>query len=280
MKLKFFIIIFLLSFIFPIYGKNTEYQFIQLDENSFSTKVWVLYSEKQQNIVILVGVIHIGEEAYYTQIQDILNSCNQVFYEGIQWDDTFDKMQSFHSELDGSLHFSGMDGGLSRVRELQMEYASALGLVYQNSVLQPSTHWVNADASFEEFSAMVNDYNERNLSLDKNSLDGDISEIKDIKTKKEKDQVKIMNQRRSLAEENTNSSLRINHDEKYKDTFELFVKKRNSLAMNKIIPALETKQSVAMLYGAAHMPDFLNRLEKNWGYKIIKHRWISAWSLK
>jgi hypothetical protein len=279
MKHRILILFLVVSYLFPIYGKNLDTQFIQLDENSFSTKVWVLYSEKQQNIVILVGVIHIGEEAYYTQIQDMLDSCDQVFYEGIQWDDTFDKMQSFDEKAD-SLRFSGIDGGLGRVRELQMEYASALGLVYQNSVLNPSNHWINADASFEEFSAMVNEYNERNLSLDKNSLDGDISEIKDIKTKKEKDQVKILNQRRSLAEEITNSSLRINHDEKYKDTFELFVKKRNSLAMKKIIPALETKQSVAMLYGAAHMPDFLNRLEKNWGYKIIKHRWISAWSLK
>jgi hypothetical protein len=40
------------------------------------------------------------------------------------------------------------------------------------------------------------------------------------------------------------------------------------------------KQKLAIFYGAAHMPDFRQRIEKDFGLRSTGTRWLQAWDLK
>ncbi|MCC6275098.1 MAG: hypothetical protein IT569_04515 [Leptospiraceae bacterium] len=41
----------------------------------------------------------------------------------------------------------------------------------------------------------------------------------------------------------------------------------------------ENPQVIGMLYGAAHIPDFLNILQAEYGFIIDSHEWLNAWNL-
>lgn len=260
-------------------SRNSELEdleFVRLDSNHFSTRAWVLVSQEQPAILVLIGVVHIGEPSYYHQLKDILHDCDLVYYEGIQWDDGWDRVGS--GEWIGS-NMIGWNGELDRIREMQLEYSERLGLVDQNSILLPESHWQNADASIDEFNRIVREYNERILSLDKKSNETEGMENKELEPEKQLETDPIIRQRLYLATEIANSARKIN-SEAYKDAFELLVYKRNRIAMKKISSSFGEASTIGLLYGAAHMPDFLNTLQKKWGYQVVNHKWIPAWSLK
>jgi hypothetical protein len=270
-------IILLLGFS-PILSKNPVVEFVKIDSQNFYTSAWVLGSPKEPTVFVLVGVIHIGEPSYYQAVQELLEQCDIVYYEGIQWEDSLEL-----SHLGGGVAMvnpgSGLDG-LNKVSEMQMEYAKRLGLVYQMGSLIPRGSWVNADANIQEFSEMMNAYKGDNLLVDKNSLDFDDMDIQGTKPKIKDGNQKIMKFRRLLADEISSSSIQVNSDSKYAEVFELLVQKRNQIILRKITPQIKKPSVIGMVYGAAHMPDFLKKLHQGWGFQVINQRWIPAWSLE
>ena len=56
---------------------------------------------------------------------------------------------------------------------------------------------------------------------------------------------------------------------------------RNKVALKVLKKELaKGSKKVAIFYGAAHMPDFANRLKQDFGLKPGKVRWLNAWVLE
>jgi hypothetical protein len=272
------VLIFILGFS-PILSNNPEKDFLKIDTDRFYTKAFVLGSPTEPAIILLVGVVHIGEGNYYQTIQELLEQCDIVFYEGIQWEEGSEISPLVKGTTSLVNPASGSEG-LGKVREIQMEYAKLLGLVYQNSFLIPRFNWVNADASLQEFTEMMNAFKGGNLILDKKDLPMDIKDIRVLEPHTKDGNQKIMKFRRLLADEISTSSIQINSDKEYSEVFELLVQKRNQIVLRKITPQIKKPSVIGMVYGAAHIPDFLKKLNQGWDYQVINQRWIPAWSLE
>ncbi len=251
---------------------SESYKFTRITPTHFQTRTWILYSEKSPALVILAGTVHMGEESYYQSILELLDSCDLVFYEDIQ------PVGILRHDLEFGNFFSfPIEGDPGYTTGIQMEYAKALGLIHQGSFLRPRKNWINADANWEEFQKMLKEFKERKLSLDKTRIDGDIAEVGEILREREKNPGKIMDYRRKIAHEISEQAIRIYTDQAYQPIFELFIERRNQIAMQKISLALQERKVIGMVYGAAHVPDFLERLRRDFGYRIVSTNWINAW---
>lgn len=61
----------------------------------------------------------------------------------------------------------------------------------------------------------------------------------------------------------------------------LLISDRNAAAMKVFQKELATgKKKIAIFYGAAHMPDFEQRLQADFGLKRQEEKWLTAWDLK
>lgn len=255
--------------------QKSDPSYLKTGKDAFYTRAWVLASEEHSSLIVLVGVVHIGEPGYYLQIRDILEGCQEVFFEGLHSEEGLAEGPKISPAMAKTTAPNSWQG----LQNLQMEYAQALGLVYQNSVIRPKRHWKNADASVRDFSRWVEEYEAENLLLDKKNADDEYMDIRTLKSQKNNGIQGIMKFRRKLAEEISKSSHSLNTEREYESTLELLVKRRNQVALRKIEASLGKGVAIGLIYGAAHMPDFLERLHREWGYQIVNHRWIPAWSL-
>lgn len=281
--IRLFIIFFFLLITF-IESNERDFEYVRIDPDNFSTKVYLLYSEKMDTAVILVGVVHIGEPEYYKTIQVILDGCSQVYYEGIQLNDPMmagkPKVSSQPSMYDFSFyHTLFLDESLEHLNETQSKYAEALELVHQSQIIQPRSHWENADISARELRDSMELLSDMDLSIDKNSLDQETSLIKGFYTSKETKRNRIMHNRRELAKEILQSANQINQEEDYKEALELLVKKRNQVVIQKLKETQGRFRTVGILYGAAHIPSFLEILHGSLGFRRASDLWLTAWRL-
>jgi hypothetical protein len=261
-----------------------EGKFLKLDGDYFYTRIWVLSSPNKNSIIILAGILHIAEHSYYSQIGDFLKKCDLVFYEGIHnpSKDPVSLDLSPKSELPISIRLaaSEMKIDLKKVRDDQLKFAKDLDLVFQYESLDQSSNWILADMSFEEFDQAISNLGSEDLSLDKNSLAENDNEIREMSPDSSNPSHRKFLIRRKIAEEISESSMKINSNPKYANLLEALIKKRNLKVLQKISPFLNGSKSLGIIYGAAHMPDFLEKLKSDWGYQVISTRWIPAWSLK
>lgn len=260
-------------------------QFLKLDGNFFYTRIWVLSSPNKNSIIILAGVLHIAEQSYYSQVGEFLQECDHVFYEGIH----NPSKEPISLESSPKYEFpkftrlaaaSEMKIDLKKVREDQLQFAKDLDLVFQFEAMNQSSNWILADMSIEEFNQAIANLEIEDLSLDKNSLTENDNETKEMSPDSSNPNDRKFLIRRKIAEEINESSQKINSNPKYGNVLEALIKKRNLKVIQKISSFLDGSKSLGIIYGAAHMPDFLDKLKSEWGYRVISTRWIPAWSLK
>lgn len=59
------------------------------------------------------------------------------------------------------------------------------------------------------------------------------------------------------------------------------IEARNSVVLDRIRRELDTgKKEIAVFYGAAHLPDFMIRLQTEYGFTFESCQWIEAWNMK
>lgn len=257
--------------------------FIKIDEKYFYTRSFVLSSTKTKSTIVLIGVVHVGESQYFAEIDDLLQRCEVVFYEGIHPKSVGPQSKQveagnelFPFTLESS---SKLEISLDKIREEQLEFAQELDLSFQFHILSPKDNWILADTNSEDFAKSIQDLSHEELSLDKNPLEENPNDTRQMSPDSANS---IQNKyfiRRNLAEEITTSSQKINSNPKYAKVLDALVKKRNNIVLKKLSSYLDSSTTLGIIYGAAHMPDFLTRLDKEWGYKVVDSRWIPAWSL-
>lgn len=259
--------------------KPEENEFVRIHENYFQSGIFILDSPSYPALIVMVGTVHMGDESYYVEINDILNACDVVFYEDIQPSNKLEKDKLLYNSIRYSNMIS-LEGDLGITTKLQIEYAKALGLQYQGDHIYPRQNWVNADISLEEFNQMLKEFKGKNLSLDKKYIDGDTIDINEILQNKDKEPRKIMEYRRQIAEEIIVQARVIYTEEDLKPIYELFIEKRNQAAIRKITPYINDNKVIGMIYGAAHIPDFLKHFFTKWNYRIIRKKWMNAWLIR
>lgn len=223
--------------------------------------------------VDLVGVIHIADKGYYEQVNRILRKYDVVLYELVA--------------PEGTRAEPGQ-APAHPVSALQQSLTNMLGLAYQLDVIDyHRPNFVHADLSPEQFYQSMQERGEstwamflrafgyewaRSLSRQKSTNDADL--LRALFSKDRQLQLKrlfaqelsddVEGQIRAL-EGPQGSTLITGRNERVLAVLHDQIKKG--------------AKTIAILYGAGHMPHFHDRLTQI-GFTVEKTRWLNAWDLR
>lgn len=225
--------------------------------------------------VILYGVIHIADKTYYNNVQRDLNSYDVVLYEGVGTPEEKRQMKLAKTKPKGF--------NVSIIQELMCD---VLGLEFQLKAIDyKAGNLVHADMSMKQFQEMTGG------GAQASPLPG--ANLDFLNNEQLKPLIKMG---RGLLRTFLKSSPEFQNNLKAKlaeqlaqaadgkipgmnpQMYKVLVVERNKIVLNVLREQLKTRKSgeIAIFYGAAHMPDFHQRLEKE-GWKQTSKTWLSAW---
>lgn len=257
--------------------------------------------QKRRPKIFLVGVTHLGETNYYRALQERLDRCQLVLYEGI-----------------GDVPRE--QAGLKReVREatLQARLARALGLALQLEVIQyDRPHFKNSDLTTEQLWQVM----QRDASLGpappgqpglplllagaveraEGSVGEGLGEMLDILEGASLNGVLVHTLVQFIAasprlqatvkaalietmggiQGDLTESAYIPED--WQALMNFLIKERNTIVLNDVRRLLHEKRppgTVAIFFGAAHMHDLEARLSAEVGYQPVREEWLTAISI-
>lgn len=259
---------------------EAEYLRIKTDENgkkvALQTAI-VRYHGKPGTrydgaIVDLVGVVHIGEKDYYLDLNDRLSKYDSVLYELVAPDGTRIRPEDLKEKR-------------SLVASMQTGMKDMLQLEYQLELIDyMSANFRHADMSPEEFSKDLERRGDSVLKMiarmmgaglaSQSQKGGDLGVL-----------MALFSNDRSTAMKNAMASQLIDmeavtvgiNDANGENTL---IKGRNAKAFQVLREELAAgKEKLAVFYGAGHLADMADRLEKDFGMKVGKTTWLNAWDL-
>jgi hypothetical protein len=226
--------------------------------------------------VDLIGVVHIGEAAYYQQLNEIFTRYEALLYELVA--------------PEGTRIPKGGDrgnAGMNPIAGLQMGMQSVLGLEFQlEQIDYTKDNFVHADMSPEEFAASMQDNDEsiggyalraigQSMAMQASGK-GDsgmgmlmamMSSNKEIKMRRSFAKQMLDMEMGMVMFEGKDGSTIIDH--------------RNRKCMDVLQREIQNgKRNIAIFYGAGHLPDMERRLIEDFGMKRGGRNWLTAWSLK
>lgn len=223
---------------------------------------------KSRNDLFLVGVVHIGEPAYYEKLQSILDSMDLVLYEGVGEGMTGDEDKM---------------ATLNAILKLQLWMKGALALTYQRDAMNYERNfWVNSDLSWTEIQQILE---ERDLELipgekivtflSKNLLRG--MDPKKTNVSREKS----MAFRRIAAPMIANSDSLFS-GMKAKGFMEVTIGARNDRVVEDVGRELENSKDrwIAVFYGAGHMRDLEAKLLERYDLVFMGIERLKAWIIE
>lgn len=230
---------------------------------------YAVYTSPTSNVeIVLYGVVHIAEEEYFDQVQQHLDGYDVVLFEGvsptegIEPDDTMKaigKLQGVMGELLG-LQFQ-KDG---------IDYTRT-NLVHADMTQQQLLDAVDGDMSalFPMAGLLENDGLKQILPM----LEGGLGFLKPLMDSQPEMRDNLKRQMASQLSGTDMSAMGGAMQE-------VLIEARNEVAMQVLHKQLETTTSgsIAIFYGAAHMPDFEKRLAAM-GFTQKEMRWESAWNI-
>lgn len=226
--------------------------------------------------VDLIGAVHVGEPAYYDQLNELFKTYDVVLYELVAPEGT--RVTPGQARAGNPLSF------------LQNTMKDVLNLEFQLDGIDYSpANLVHADMSPEEFKKSMADRGESFISmffrmmLDSMSVQakkgeqGTPSEVELLVALIAKDRAYRM--KRILAEqfesmEDQMSSL--NGPEG-----STLITERNKKALQVLKREIAAgKRRIAIFYGAGHLSDMASRLDTEFGLRADSDRWLAAWTIE
>ncbi len=232
-------------------------------------------------VVDLVGVVHVGDQSYYEDLNRRLQQYDVVLYELVAPEDR--RTPQPHSNESG-------------FRWLHRLAQSSLGLSSQLDFIDyTAKNFAHADLSPAEMSAAMEARGDNALTVamsafadvlrqanrqaresgESGSPSADSSRdlvahlADDSQGQGLKTQLALQFDRMSRSETSLGPTLH-----------QLLVSDRNEAAMKVFQRELaKGKRRIAIFYGAAHLPDFANRLEQEFGLTHQETTWLDAWDL-
>tara|TARA_R110002096_G_scaffold147671_30_gene307926 strand:+ start:7528 stop:8508 length:981 start_codon:yes stop_codon:yes gene_type:complete len=236
----------------------------------------VSFQHPEGAVVDLVGAVHIGDESYFRQINQLLSTYDVVLYE-LVGGPMEDRGKAQRDEL-------GLTHLMQRVTQ------NILGLKYQLEGIDYSQpNFVHADATWDQWDSLMKSRDQNMATLFRRAM-----ELEGDPAMKEK--VEQMGSEEMMAElgkaitEFNPDKLKKNlapllaNSETFIDMIEgddgtVLISERNKIVMKAIEEQVAMGQKkVAVFYGAGHMPDFEKRLTAL-GYTQGDTQWIQAWDI-
>lgn len=261
---------------------ETEKLYVQIERNddneptALQTAI-VRYEGKPNTpfagkIVDLVGVVHIGQAEYYAELGDLLDTYDKVLYELVAPDGTRIKPEDLEQRR-------------SILASVQTGMKDMLNLEYQlEKIDYMAENFRHADMSPEEFSE---DLKNRGDSVWKmvarmmgagiatqSKNGGDVGLLMAIFSD---DRSKMM--KRAMASQLVDIEM-VSAGMDDADGENTLIKGRNRKAFEVLRDELQTEtKTVAVFYGAGHLPDMADRLEENFDMERKSTKWLDAWDL-
>lgn len=235
------------------------------EDGALQTAVATFRHPTRDQVVVLYGVVHVAETDYYAKVQQDLDSYTTVLYEGV---------------APGSEEPTEADKSLG---EMQKVMGELLGLTFQkDGINYTRQNLVHADMTMDELKERMGGgtINPMGQFMDEKQMASMAPMMKMIAgvgkmlmqaNPRMRDQLK-----RQMASQLANADMSsIPGGEKM---HQVILIDRNVVCMKVLDQQLERQQdgSIAIFYGAAHMPDLEQRLEAM-GFTLTEKRWMSAW---
>lgn len=224
--------------------------------------------------VDLVGAVHVGEKSYYEALNKLFEEYDVVLYELVAPEGT--RIEK-GAKADSRHPLGMMQGGMKDILKLEHQL---------EQVDYTKENFVHADMSPEDFAKSMKDRGESFLGMfframgqgmaqqsqQKNQVtDADIliaffSKDRDLKLKQ------MMAQQFEDLETAMNAISGPNGS--------TIIEERNNVALKVLGEQIEAgKKKIAVFYGAGHLPDMHEKLEKDFDLSRNNVRWLQAWKL-
>lgn len=261
--------------------------------------------KKKMPVIYLVGVSHIGDEAYYQNVQNRLEAMDLVLFEGVRASEERAKARPHDPNGPPPRKMPKREAG---EYSLQAELAKSLGLSFQlDAIDYERPHFLNSDMTITQIAEVLNPGKKivppgsgvplkpepdsgaeqfQNLmsAMDGSSFMGGVIQmgVKLIgSSTKLQTLVKLSFIEMLGSLEGDISRLEM-PSPGLKELMQVLIEKRNQTVMNDLQAAIAEKnppKSIAIFYGAAHMPDMETRLETEFGYRPVKDEWLQAFDV-
>lgn len=264
-------------------GEEDEPKYLRIKKNEAGQKVSlqtaiVRYVGKPGTrydgaVVDLVGVVHIGEKDYYRDLNDRLATYESVLYELVAPDGTRIRPEDLKERR-------------SLIASMQTGMKDMLDLEYQLELIDyMATNFRHADMSPEEFSKDLERRGDSVLKMvarmmgaglaTQSRTGGDVGVLMAMFSKDRPTAMKKAMANQLIDMEAVTAGI---NDANGENTL---IKGRNAKAFQVLEEELNSgKDNVAVFYGAGHLTDMAERLEKDFGMKARKTTWLNAWDLK
>jgi hypothetical protein len=216
--------------------------------------------------IILYGVVHVADQAYYSQVQKDLATYDSVLYEGVKQGATPNKetkgLNSIQKLMGDVLGLTFQKDGINYVDQENFVHADididTLQKKMKGESLNPLEKYVrpetlrNLGPLLEMASGLIKVYMDSNPDLRANLQ---------------------MQMAQNLTQTDIEAALP-------PQMRQAIIIDRNQIVMDVLAEQLKdpTKKKIAIFYGAGHMPDLLTRLEAE-GFKKTTTRWMTAWKI-
>lgn len=224
--------------------------------------------------VDLVGVIHLGEKAYYEKLNDLLAKYDVVLYELVA--------------PEGTRVPQGGGQSSHPISFLQRGMSAVLGLTYQLSVIDyHRDNFVHADLSPEEFAKSMEERGESLWAMMLRSMGYQMAKNASGNAK-----VSDADLLAALFSKNRNLELKRVFARQLAEDPEgqiqalegpqgsTLIAGRNERVLQVLQREIaKGHRKIAIFYGAGHMPHFHDRLTEI-GLQVAKTRWLNAWDLR
>lgn len=219
--------------------------------------------------IVLYGVVHIADAEYYARVQRDLDSYDVVLYEGV---------------APGSEAPTEEDKSLG---ELQMAMGEMLGLTFQKDGIDYTRpNLVHADMNMDQLKEAMGggSINPMGQFMDAEQMKRMAPMMKMAasfgKMLMEQNPEMRNNLKMQMGGQLGNADSDQLAQGLGQDAAKVILIDRNKVVMDVLARQMETTKSgtIAIFYGAAHMPDFVERLGQL-GFTIQSKRWMTAWKV-
>jgi len=240
----------------------------------------------------LVGAVHIADGAYYRDVQRMLEQADVVLYEAVK------------SKEDGPPEPSEEgEEGKSAIRGLQMKLARGLGLQFQiDAINYRRPHFVHADLTVEELDGGPEEDEgggdepgkageEGTKPRRRGGLPKELQGLealvklaeplfagidKPAETPEARKKVRARKKMFGQMLGNATAFLPLLFGKKLND---LLIVRRNAVVLKRLKEVPAGTRTVAVFYGAGHLPDLERRIVEDLGYRRAGARWLTSWDV-
>lgn len=233
----------------PVPVKAVKPEFMRLTDKAF--QVSVVRYQKDKKTVDLVGVVHVGDKAYYEKLNKLFTEYDAVCYELVAPKGTKVRKKG-----------AGMFNTFIKM---------TLNLEHQLEIVNyDAKNFIHADLSFEDMKKKMESRGDTPMTIFLKTM---LEMLQKKSMNKELDDFTPTGVKKYLA------SQMANQDGLGMTLQQLLVDDRNEAAMVIVEEQLKTKDKIAVFYGCAHNPDFDKRLQKL-GFVPVEVTWHDAWNLE